>query len=85
VAHLLAIHPRNPQERLVRQAADVVREGGVVVYPTDSCYALGCAVANKEGVARIERIRGLPPGHNFTLICRELSDSSTYAIFVTPV
>jgi tRNA threonylcarbamoyl adenosine modification protein (Sua5/YciO/YrdC/YwlC family) len=82
---VLQIHPVDPQPRLIRQAADVVGEGGVIAYPTDSCYALGSAVGNKAGLDRICRIRGLDPSHHFTLICRDLSESATYAIFDTRV
>ena len=75
------IHPQNPQERLIRQAVEVVQDGGVVAYPTDAGYALGCAIGNKEGLERIRRIRALGADHNFTLICRDLSESATYANF----
>lgn len=75
----IEIHPVNPQARLVRQAVDVVQEGGVIVYPTDSCYALGCSIGNKEGMERIRRIRRLDEKHHFTLLCRDLSDISLYA------
>ena len=77
----LEIHPQNPQDRLIRQAVDIVHAGGVVAYPTDSGYALGCSIGNKEGLERIRRIRSLGPDHNFTLICRDLSESATYANF----
>src|SRR5690606_1163229 len=75
----LAIHPVNPQARLVRQAADIIRRGGVMVYPTDSAYALGCAVGNKAGMESIVRIRQMDSRHNFTLVCRDLSEIATYA------
>lgn len=77
----IEIHPQNPQDRLIRQAVEIVHDGGVVAYPTDSGYALGCAIGNKEGLDRIRRIRALGPDHNFTLICRDLSESATYANF----
>jgi tRNA threonylcarbamoyl adenosine modification protein (Sua5/YciO/YrdC/YwlC family) len=77
----LEIHPQNPQERLIRQAVDIVHDGGIVAYPTDSGYALGCSIGNKDGLERIRRIRALGPDHNFTLICRDLSESATYANF----
>ena len=77
----LEIHPQNPQERLIRQAVEIVHAGGVVAYPTDSGYALGCSIGNKEGLERIRCIRALGPDHNFTLICRDLSESATYANF----
>ncbi len=76
---VLAIHPVNPQARLVRQAVDCIRDGGVMVYPTDSAYALGCAVGNKSGMERIARIRQIDNKHNFTLECRDLSEIATYA------
>lgn len=75
----LQIHPVNPQPRLISQAVAIVRNGGVIVYPTDSCYALGCQIGDKGAMERIARIRKLDPGHNFTLVCRDLSDLSTYA------
>lgn len=77
--HYLQIHPVNPQPRLISQAAAVVRNGGVIVYPTDSCYALGCQIGDKAAMERIQRLRKLEAGHNFTLVCRDLSDLSTYA------
>ena len=79
MARILAIHPVNPQARLVQQAADVIRGGGVVVYPTDSAYALGCTVGNKAGMESIVRIRQVDSRHNFTLVCRDLSEIATYA------
>lgn len=78
---MIEIHPDNPQPRLVSKVADVIRRGGVVAYPTDSAYALGCALDNREGVERIRRIRQLDKEHNFTLMCRDLSELSTYARF----
>ena len=73
------IHPDNPQPRLVRHAADIIRDGGVVVYPTDSAYALGCHIGDKNALDRIRRIRKLDDRHNFTLVCRDLSEIATYA------
>ena len=73
------IHPDNPQPRLINQAVEIVRKGGVIVYPTDSGYALGCKIEDKGAMERICRIRQLPDGHNFTLMCRDLSELSTYA------
>jgi tRNA threonylcarbamoyl adenosine modification protein (Sua5/YciO/YrdC/YwlC family) len=73
------IHPENPQKRLLRQAVDIVREGGVVVYPTDSSYAIGCLLDDKTAMERIQRIRQLNDKHNFTLVCRDLSEISHYA------
>ncbi|VDZ78636.1 YciO family [Salmonella bongori] len=73
------IHPDNPQQRLINQAVEIVRKGGVIVYPTDSGYALGCKIEDKGAMERICRIRQLPDGHNFTLMCRDLSELSTYS------
>jgi len=73
------IHPDNPQQRLIGQAVAIIRRGGVVVYPTDSCYALGCHLGDKASMERIARIRRTGPKHNFTLVCRDLSDISLYA------
>lgn len=65
--------------RLIRQAVDIIRDGGVVVYPTDSCYALGCHIGDKEAMARIARIRQIDKHHHFTLVCRDLSEIARYA------
>ncbi len=73
------IHPDNPQARLIQRAVDILRAGGVVVYPTDSSYALGCMVGEKAPMERIRRIRRLDEKHNFTLVCRDLSEIATYA------
>lgn len=73
------IHPDNPQKRLIVQACDIIRKGGVVVYPTDSGYALGCHIGDKAAMDKIRRIRQLDDDHNFTLVCRDLSEVSTYA------
>ena len=73
------IHPDNPQPRLIRHAVEIVRAGGVVVYPTDTAYAIGCHIADKSAVERLIRIRRLDDKHLFTLLCRDLSDISTYA------
>lgn len=73
------IHSENPQARLVRQAVQILRDGGVIVYPTDSCYALGCCVGDKSAMERIRRIRRLDSGHNFTLVCSDLSEIAIYA------
>jgi tRNA threonylcarbamoyl adenosine modification protein (Sua5/YciO/YrdC/YwlC family) len=73
------IHPRDPQPRLIRQAAEIVRGGGIVVYPTDSCYALGCHIGDKTAMERISRIRQTDKHHHFTLVCRDLSEIARYA------
>lgn len=74
-----AIHPTHPQPRLVRQAAAALRAGGVVVYPTDSCYALGCALDAFDAAARIRAIRGIDQRHHLTLVCRDLAQAGRYA------
>lgn len=79
MAQFFSIHPENPQARLVRQATEIVRREGVVVYPTDSAYAIACEIGNKDGVERIRRLRQVGKGHNFTLVCRDLSELATYA------
>jgi len=73
------IHPDNPQLRLIRQACEVIRRGGLVVYPTDSGYAFGCHIGDKSAMDKIRRIRQLDDDHNFTLMCRDLSEISLYA------
>ena len=73
------IHPKNPQPRLIRQVAQIIRDGGVVVYPTDSCYALGCHIGDKDAMERISRIRETDKHHHFTLVCRDLSEIAKYA------
>lgn len=75
----MQIHPENPQRRLIAQAVDVLRAGGVIVYPTDSAYALGCRIGDKAAMDRIRAIRRLDETHNFTLVCRDLSELSIYA------
>ncbi|KPL94383.1 MULTISPECIES: L-threonylcarbamoyladenylate synthase [Vibrio] len=73
------VHPDNPQARLITQAVAIIRSGGVVVYPTDSGYALGCQLENKQALERICKIRRIDDKHNFTLLCRDLSELSLYA------
>jgi tRNA threonylcarbamoyl adenosine modification protein (Sua5/YciO/YrdC/YwlC family) len=80
MAQRLAIHARNPQVRLIRMAVDAVRKGGVMVYPTDSCYALGCHIGDKAAMERIRRIRGVDDKHHMTLVCRDLSELGQYAM-----
>lgn len=79
MAQFFQIHPDNPNARLIRQAAALLREGAVIVYPTDSGYALGCHLEDKEAIARIRQIRNLDEQHNLTLVCRDLSELATYA------
>ena len=79
MSQFFAIHSENPQPRLVRQAVRIVDDGGVIVFPTDSCYAIGCHLGDKTAVDRVRRIRDVGRDHNFTLVCRDLSEISTYA------
>lgn len=80
MTQVLRIHPQNPQRRLVVQAVERLRAGAVLVYPTDSAYALGCHLGDKSALDRIRAIRRLDEKHNFTLVCRDLSELSTYAV-----
>lgn len=73
------VHPDNPQKRLMKQAAEIIQNGGVVIYPTDSGYALGCSIDNKRALERICQIRDLDKKHNFTLVCKDLAEISVYA------
>ena len=82
---MLDIHPTHPQERLIDKAVACLQSGGIIIYPTDSAYALGCAIDNHAGVARIRQIRQLDAQHNFTPMCRDLSEISSYASFDTVV
>lgn len=75
----LDLHPVNPQARLVRQAVELLRGGGVIAYPTDSCYALGCHIGDKDALERIRRIRDADRHHHFTLVCRDLTEIARYA------
>lgn len=79
MSQFFQIHPDNPQKRLIDQAVQMVRGGAVIVYPTDSGYALGCQIDDKQALDRIRAIRRLDDRHNFTLVCRDLSEISTYA------
>ncbi|MDX5151201.1 MAG: L-threonylcarbamoyladenylate synthase [Acidiferrobacterales bacterium] len=79
MAQYFQIHPDNPQKRLVKQVVDIVRDGGVIAYPTDSSYALGCHIGDKAAMERIRRIRQIDDKHNFTLVCRDLSEIALYA------
>lgn len=79
MSQLFEIHPQNPQLRLIRRAAEIMRSGGVIVYPTDSCYALGCHLGDKDALERIRRIRQAGKDHHFTLVCRDLSEIARYA------
>ena len=79
MAQFFSIHPDNPQQRLIEQAVGVLRRGGLIVYPTDSAYALGCQIGDKMALDRIRALRQLDKHHNFTLMCRDLSELATYA------
>ena len=79
MSQFFQIHPVNPQARLIRQAVEILRADGLIVYPTDSSYALGCHVGDKRGMERIRRIRAIDNKHNFTLVCRDLSEIAIYA------
>ena len=79
MSQFFQIHPENPQQRLIKQAVEIINKGGVVVYPTDCAYALGCHIGDKAALERIKQIRQLDDKHNFTLVCRDLSELATYA------
>jgi tRNA threonylcarbamoyl adenosine modification protein (Sua5/YciO/YrdC/YwlC family) len=79
VAQFFSIHTDTPHLRLIKQAVAIVRSGGIIVYPTDSCYALGCHLGDKEAMTRIRTIREVDERHHFTLVCRNLAEISTYA------
>ena len=79
MSQLFQLHPKDPQRRLLRQAAERLRAGGLIVYPTDSCYALGCQIGDKEAMERLARIRQTDKHHHFTLVCRDLSEIARYA------
>jgi tRNA threonylcarbamoyl adenosine modification protein (Sua5/YciO/YrdC/YwlC family) len=79
MAQFFSIHPDNPQPRLVRRAAEIVRAGGVLVYPTDSCYALGCRIGDKAAMERMRAIRKVGERHHFALVCRDLAELAVYA------
>jgi len=79
MAQYFSIHPSTPQSRLIHQSVAILREGGVIAYPTDSCYALGCHLGDKAAQERIRAIRGVGEDHMFTLVCRNLAEIATYA------
>lgn len=85
MGQFFAIHPDNPQSRLLRKAATIIEDGGLIVYPTDSGYALGCALGNKAALERIRRLRQLDKNHNMTLVCYDLSQLGTYARVSNPI
>lgn len=79
MSQFFQIHPKDPQPRLIKRCVDIVRAGGVIVYPTDSSYAFGCRMDNKDGLERIRRIRRLDEDHHFTLVCVDIAQISTFA------
>jgi tRNA threonylcarbamoyl adenosine modification protein (Sua5/YciO/YrdC/YwlC family) len=79
VSQFFTLHPTHPEMRLIKRAVDIVRSGGVIAYPTDSCYALGCHIGDKSAMERIRRIRDVDERHHFTLVCRDLSEIGTFA------
>ena len=79
LSQYFVIHPTHPEGRLIKRAAEIVNAGGVIAYPTDSCYALGCHVGDKEAMVRLRAIRGVDERHHFTLMCRDLSQIGLYA------
>jgi tRNA threonylcarbamoyl adenosine modification protein (Sua5/YciO/YrdC/YwlC family) len=85
VARYFDIHPANPQRRAIAAIADLVRAGGVIAYPTDSCYALGCQLGNRDGMARIRAIRGLDDRHHLTLVCQDFAQLGQFAYVANPV
>jgi tRNA threonylcarbamoyl adenosine modification protein (Sua5/YciO/YrdC/YwlC family) len=80
MARYFDVHPANPQTRLIRQVADLVRDGGLIAYPTDSCYALGCQLGNHSGMERIRELRRLGDRHHFTLVCRDFAQLGQFVI-----
>ena len=79
MSQFFEIHPDNPQLRLIRRAVEIIQQGGLVVYPTDSSYALGCHIGDKTAMERLQQVRQVSKDHNFTLVCRDLSEISSYA------
>ncbi len=84
MSQFFCLHPANPEPRLIRRAADIVRRGGVIAYPTDSCYALGCHIGDKAALERLRRIRQADRNHHFTLVCRSVGESARFARIDTP-
>ncbi|MDD7804967.1 MAG: L-threonylcarbamoyladenylate synthase [Endozoicomonas sp. (ex Botrylloides leachii)] len=79
MSQFFKIHPDTPQPRLINQAVDIIRSGGIIAYPTDSAYAIGCLIGDKKSIDRIKNIRQISDNHNFTLVCRDLSEIAVYA------
>jgi tRNA threonylcarbamoyl adenosine modification protein (Sua5/YciO/YrdC/YwlC family) len=80
MAQYFTIHPTHPQKRLLRQAAEILRSGGLIAYPTNSCYALGCRLGDSQAVERLRRVRGFTARHHLTLMCRDVSEVARYAM-----
>jgi tRNA threonylcarbamoyl adenosine modification protein (Sua5/YciO/YrdC/YwlC family) len=80
MSQYFAIHSVTPQKRLIQRAVEIIDHGGLIVYPTDSCYALGCHIGDKQAMQRIRKIRQVDDKHHFTLVCKDLSELSTYAV-----
>ena len=85
MARYFDIHPANPQRRAIVQVAEIVRSGGVIAYPTDSCYALGCQLGNRDGMARIRSVRRLDDRHHLTLVCQDFAQLGQFAYVPNPV
>lgn len=79
MSQFFTVHPKNPQQRLLRKTAEIVRAGGVIAYPTDSSYGIGCHIGDKAALDRMRRIRGLDDTHHFTLVCRDLAEAGSFA------
>ncbi len=79
MSQFFTLHPTHPEIRLIKRAVDIVRKGGLIAYPTDSCYAFGCHIGDKSAMERIRYIRQVDERHHFTLVCRDLSDIGTFA------
>jgi tRNA threonylcarbamoyl adenosine modification protein (Sua5/YciO/YrdC/YwlC family) len=79
MSQFFVLHPTHPEPRLIKRAVEIVKKGGLIAYPTDSCYALGCHIGDKAAMERIQRIRGVDERHQFTLVCRDLSEIGTFA------
>lgn len=85
MARYLDIHPVDPQPRLIAQATAILRDGGLIAYPTDSCYALGCLLDAPDGLERIRRLRQVGKDHHFTLVCADFSQLSQFVVVSNPV
>jgi tRNA threonylcarbamoyl adenosine modification protein (Sua5/YciO/YrdC/YwlC family) len=79
MSQFFSVHPENPQPRLIKAAVEIIRQGGVIAYPTDSCYALGCHIGDKGAMERIRRIRNVDERHHLTLLCRDLAEVGQFA------